>query len=279
MTEPIDAAACLGTHNVLFLTIDTLRFDVAEAALAKGETPNLQRVLPGGVWEKRHSPSNFTYGAHHAFFAGFLPTPVTPREDNPRAHDRLFAARFPGSETSAPETILFDTPDIVSGFAGRGYHTLCIGGTGFFNKASPLGSVLPGLFAESHWTEDFGVTSRRAAHYQTAQAIESLARQPHDARVFAFINMSACHPPHYFFLPDNTEDTAASQRAALADIDAHLPPLFTAISANAPALVIVCSDHGTAFGEDGYTGHRIGHPVVWDVPYAQFLLESAASPS
>jgi hypothetical protein len=37
----------------------------------------------------------------------------------------------------------------------------------------------------------------------------------------------------------------------------------------------VCSDHGTAYGEDGYRGHRLGHPVVWDVPYAEFLLEGA----
>ena len=32
--------------------------------------------------------------------------------------------------------------------------------------------------------------------------------------------------------------------------------------------MVICSDHGTAYGEDGYTGHRLAHPVVWDVPYA-----------
>jgi hypothetical protein len=35
---------------------------------------------------------------------------------------------------------------------------------------------------------------------------------------------------------------------------------------------IICSDHGTAYGEDGYWGHRVSHPVVWDVPYAEFIL-------
>ncbi len=40
----------------------------------------------------------------------------------------------------------------------------------------------------------------------------------------------------------------------------------------APLLCILCSDHGTAYGEDGYHGHRLGHPVVWTVPYAEFLL-------
>ena len=43
-------------------------------------------------------------------------------------------------------------------------------------------------------------------------------------------------------------------------------------SARAPVLAIVCSDHGTAYGEDGYRGHRLAHPVVWTVPYAEFVL-------
>ena len=47
----IDASACLGSHDVLLATIDTLRFDVAEAARQRGLTPNLNRLLPGGAWE------------------------------------------------------------------------------------------------------------------------------------------------------------------------------------------------------------------------------------
>src|SRR5438093_13091232 len=86
----------VGSHDVLFVTLDTLRYDVARDALAAGRTPNLAAVLPGGRWEERHSPGTFTYAAHQAFFAGFLPTPPTPGP-----HPRLFAARFPGSETTA----------------------------------------------------------------------------------------------------------------------------------------------------------------------------------
>ncbi len=44
------------------------------------------------------------------------------------------------------------------GLAAAGYHTVCVGGVGFFNHAAPLGSVLPGLFAESTGAPDFGVT-------------------------------------------------------------------------------------------------------------------------
>ena len=45
-----------------------------------GRTPHLTRLLPRG-WEERHSPGSFTYAAHQAFFAGFLPTPARPVND------------------------------------------------------------------------------------------------------------------------------------------------------------------------------------------------------
>src|SRR5262249_564953 len=99
----INANELIGSHDVLFVTIDTWRYDVARDCLAQGRTPNLAAVLPNGVWEERHSPGNFPSAAHHAFFAGFLPTPSTPGK-----HPRLFAVRFPGSETIAAHTCVFD---------------------------------------------------------------------------------------------------------------------------------------------------------------------------
>ena len=68
----------IGNHDILFITLDTLRYDVAQQLYLQGRTPNLGRLLLPEGWEARHSPGNFTYAAHHAFFAGFLPTPVPP---------------------------------------------------------------------------------------------------------------------------------------------------------------------------------------------------------
>src|SRR2546423_14962365 len=123
----IDANTCIGSHDVLLLTLDTLRYDAAVTCLTEGRTPNLAAVLPAGGWEERHSPGSFTFAAHQAFFGGFLPTPAAPGP-----HPRLFAARFAGSETTAPTTCVLEAPEIVSGLAARGYHTLCIGGGGGF---------------------------------------------------------------------------------------------------------------------------------------------------
>jgi arylsulfatase A-like enzyme len=55
-------------------------------------------------------------------------------------------------------------------------------------------------------------------------------------------------------------------------VDAALSPLLDYLQQRRSALVIVCSDHGTAYGEDGYFGHRHAHPVVMHVPYAHFLM-------
>lgn len=264
----IDAARLVGTHDVLFVTLDTLRYDVAAELYAAGRTPRLSSVLPPRGWEKRHTPGSFTFAAHAAFFAGFLPTPARPGR-----HPRPFALAFPGSETTTPETVVFDSPDIVTGFRRRGYHTICVGGVGFFNKLSPLGSVLPNLFDESHWAPELGVTDPRSTEHQVNLALRRVADQTPERRVFLFVNVSALHQPNRFYLPGATDDTLASHAAALEYVDAHLGRLFDGLRRRGPWLVILCSDHGTAYGEDGYTGHRLAHPVVWDVPYAEFVLE------
>jgi len=269
----IDARALVGTADILLLTLDTLRLDVAERAMAARRTPNLARLLPGGVWQRRHSPASFTYAAHHAFFAGFLPTP-----EGPGPHPRPFAMAFPGSESIADGTAVFDSPDLVGGLAAAGYHTLCIGGVGFFNKQSPLGSVLPGLFAESHWNEVMGVTSPCSTERQVALACRRIADLPPERRLFLFLNISALHQPNCLFTPGATSDDAATQEAALAYVDSHLPPLFRALTARAPLLAVLTSDHGTAYGEDGYHGHRLAHPAVWRVPYGEFVVEAGRCP-
>ncbi|MFJ3671428.1 STM4013/SEN3800 family hydrolase [Streptomyces sp. NPDC090106] len=265
--------AIVGDHDILLITLDTLRYDVAAELAAKGRIPHLARHLPGGRWEKRHAPGSFTYASHQAIFAGFLPTPA---EAGP--HPRLFAASFPGSETTAEGTFVYDTPDLVSGLAAAGYRTVCVGGVGFFNRRGPLGSVLPGLFQEAHWEEEFGVTSPHSFENQVARVEKVVAELPAEQRLFLFVNVSALHQPNWFHLPGATReagDTRQTHAAALEYVDRHIGRLFTAASSRRPCFAIVCSDHGTAYGDDGYTGHRLGHESVWTVPYAHFLLDPA----
>lgn len=263
----IDTNRLIGSHDLLWITLDTLRYDVACQTLADGRTPHLAALLPDGRWQCRHSPGSFTYSAHQAMFAGFLPAPVTPGR-----HPRLFAARFPGSETTVDETFVFDAKNIADGLSAVGYHTLCIGGVGFFNKQTPLSRVFPSMFAESHWSPEFGVTSPRSTEHQVRLAIRRLDETPRERRLFLFLNVAAIHQPNRFYLPGAVEDNLQTHAAALQYVDGQLPPLFDALRRRGPTLCIVCSDHGTAYGEGGYHGHRVAHEVVWTVPYAEFIL-------
>jgi arylsulfatase A-like enzyme len=255
--------AIIGTHDVALITLDTLRYDIAVAELAGGRTPNLAKLV--GTWEQRHTPGSFTYAAHAAFFAGFLPTPARPGR-----HPRLFALRFEGSETTMRDTCVLDGASIVEGLAARGYHTLCVGGVGFFNQQNPLGRVFPSLFAEAHWSPATGVADPKSFENQIDVIAESLARVPAVQRAFTFLNVSALHAPNHWYL-DAGGDTRASHAAALRYVDRHIPALFDVLAARGPLFAIICSDHGTLYGDDDFTGHRIAHPHVMNVPYAEVV--------
>ena len=266
----IDLACLINEVDLLFITLDTLRFDVAQQVWQAGELSTLSPYLGTSGWECRHTPASFTYAAHHGFFSGYLPTPIAPGP-----HPRLFASRFGGSETTTPETFVFDCPTLPESLSQMGFRTICIGGTGFFNPVNSLGQVLPSLFDESHWSVEMGVTGRASEVYQVELAIERLSAI--DGPSFLFINIAAIHQPNWFYdseTGDQQQDTLKSHAAALIAVDRALKPLFEAYQQRTrKTLGIICSDHGTAYGESGYSGHRLAHEVIWNVPYTEFLIE------
>ena len=267
-SAPADSGRRLtDVETLVMLTLDTLRFDAAQRAFTDGRLVNLGPLLPPSGWERRHAPATFTYAAHHAFFSGFLPTPVAPGP-----HGRLFAAAFGGSESTTNETYVFPEATLPEALSARGHRTICVGGTGFFNQRNELGRVLPGLFDEAHWNVSLGVTDPDSPANQIEVAVDRLEAQP--GHSFLFINFAAIHQPNWFYDPTAEEgvDTFESHTAALVAIDAALPPLLHAVGQRGSSFWIVCSDHGTAYGEDGHVGHRHAHQVVWDVPYAEFQL-------
>jgi hypothetical protein len=264
----IDMHDVVGPTNILFLTLDCLRYDVAQRAMADGRTPFLTSVLPSSGWEARETPGTFTLPAHLAFFHGFLPTPLS----NPQL-PRLFALEFEGSVTTAPTTYVFSgVENIVAGFRQIGYRTLCVGGVGFFNKRNPLGNVLPGMFEESVWSPALGVTAKDSTAKQVMAALSWLETLHANEKAFLFINVSATHPPHAHYLAGCEQDGFDSQLAALSYVDSCLPRLFNGVCRQRKWFCLVMADHGEAQGEDGRWGHRIAHPTVTTVPYAEFFV-------
>jgi predicted AlkP superfamily pyrophosphatase or phosphodiesterase len=268
----INANDVIGTHHILFITFDSLRYDVARAALHAGHTPHLASLLPGGKREERRTQGSFTLPAHMSFFAGFLPVPSGPD----RAH-RLFACQSPRGTTIGDRTHVFDAPDIVTGLADTGYRTVCIGGIGFFSQQTPLGSVLPALFQDTHWKPDTGPDSPYSTRHQVDFALEILDHRDPAQPLFLFLNISATHTPTHVYLPGATTDSWDTQYAALAYADKELGRLFRTLPRHGPWLALLCADHGEAFGEDGHHGHGIAHPTVLNVPYAETLIPPATA--
>jgi hypothetical protein len=257
-------SSALNRPDVLMVTFDSLRFDVADNAWRDGRTPLLRSLIKRG-WEPRHTPGNFTYAAHAAFFAGFWPTPSAPGPCT-----RPFALRFPGSRSIGEDTLQLEGDNIVTGLRSRGFMTICIGGVGFFNPGTPLGSVFPAYFERSYWRPEFSVGEVHSARAQVRQACDCIAECSSDQPLFLFLNLSATHPPTHGYLRGSRGDSVATQTAALEYVDRHLPLLFTALRERGRrGIGYLMSDHGTLFGEDGWTGHRVSHPAVWTVPYAE----------
>ena len=264
----IDMNRVVGTHDLVMITLDTLRYDVAASLHEAGRTPHLSELTGPGGWQRRHTPGSFTYAAHHAFFAGFLPTPATPGP-----HPRLLAAKFEGSQTTAPTTCALEAANLPAGLAQRGYHTVCIGGVGFFNPAHPVGAVLPGMFAETHWSPRLGVTDPDSTTHQLELAAHVLGARAQDEPVFLFVNVSALHQPNHFYLEGAATDSLQTHAAALEYVDGCVPILCEALAArDRPSFYMIFSDHGTAYGEQGFQGHRLSHPSVMDVPYTHGFL-------
>jgi len=135
----------VGAQDILFLCLDCLRYDVAFAEQENGGTPVLNSF---GSWEKRGAAGNFTYPAHHAMFAGFLPTSLEP---TPMTKKRmLFFQKGIGlGKVAPPQAFVFEEPTFIQGLAAVGYETICIGGVSFFPNVPP-------------WVKSFRLCSTKA---------------------------------------------------------------------------------------------------------------------
>lgn len=148
---------------------------------------------------------------------------------------------------------------------------MCIGGVTYFSRETPLGSVLPDMFDEDHWRPEFCSPEPDSTRHQVDRAL-TVAEQYANRPLFLFVNVSATHVPHGHYTGDSG-DSWQSQAAALAYADEHLGRLVDGLTGKKRWLIIMCADHGDAFGEEGYHGRGIAHPTVLNVPFAAWLSE------
>ena len=266
--QKTDMNQFVGMCHILFVCLDTLRYDVASEEQEKGETPVLNRY---GPWQKCQAPGNFTYPSHQAMFAGFFP--IEEGILDMKKRKPLFFSPDIGMGRQAPEgAYAFQGATWVEGLACEGYETYCIGGVSFFDKRTDVGKVLPSYFQHSYWKPAFGCRVKESAEHQINFALQKLRQAEEGQKIMMYLNISALHYPNYFYAEGEKKDSKKAHALALRYVDGQLGRLFEAFHEKGETFVICCSDHGTCYGEDGVWYHGINHPIVTTVPYKHFLL-------
>lgn len=265
----VDMTQVVGKCDILFVCLDTLRYDAAIEEEGRDGTPVLNRY---GAWEKRQAPGNFTYPSHHAIFSGFLPAREEARSI--AEQEKLFFPKSMGMGNKIPKgAYAFDTSNLVQGLHKDGYDTWCVGGVAFFDKRSDMGKVFPSFFEKSYWNPSFACPVKDSTKNQVDFIMGRLDQYQEDRKIFLYLNVCAIHYPNYFYVENEKNDSLQTHRAALRYVDGELGRLFDYWKGKRGETFVVCfSDHGTCYGEDGYIFHGINHPMVNTVPYKHFFL-------
>jgi hypothetical protein len=254
-------------ESVLFLTIDSCRFDSFEAAQA----PNLKACAP---LHRAKAPSHFTYGSHAAMFVGFtpgLPGAALPFLDS--KFGKLFKLDAPGfADPAAAPGFALSGASVMDGFRRRGYRTFGSGGVSWFDPSTPTGRRL---------TEDFEAFFYPGGSWHLRDQLgwlEAEMQATDSAPEFVFLNIGETHAPYYFEgapwdsgdnpcrpfqQVDRAEECRHRQRAALEFADGLLGPLLRRF---AGATILICGDHGDCWGEDGLWEHGVSHEMTLTVP-------------
>lgn len=254
--------------TTLVVVLDSLRWDTFNTA----RTPVIDGVAT--YVEQRWSYASWTLPSHACLFTGLLP--FTPRPELPSAvtyrRDYQFWSKAFAAEKTAAEL------DIDAGLAGL---AVAHGWAAHARVAMP---VLRPQGRLSHGFADYQLSPRRIGLAAQVASVELDRQCPN----LLFINAGETHYPYLRtdlpYLPGahgaargrtahpdwryvDGETLRAAQVRATEVADARLGEALQQLPK--PTLVVVMSDHGEMFGEDGMFGHGpLHHRLLFEVPLA-----------
>ena len=186
---------------------------------------------------------------------------------------KVFQMSFKDSRSSAVSPFILTGSNIVQGFSRLGYRTIGAAAVEWFNTSTDTGSVLAQPFDAFFYAGNTWSLSRQLSFL--FDQLGSLRDQP----VFAFLNVGETHVPYWYegapwdrwpspcipFGGDacSFEQSRLRQRECLRWVDTQLKPLIERFS---HATILLCSDHGDCWGEDGLWEHGVSHSATLTVP-------------
>lgn len=260
------------SRNVLFITLDSCRFDTFMLAHRAGLLPGFSSV---GPLHRAKAPSYFTYGSHAAFWMGFTPGVATSNQPflNPKI-GKLFRMSFSGHAGTGVDGFALQGANLIDGFRRLGYATIGSGAVDWFDPSTETGAVLGQPFEHFYFPGNTWSLGQ-----QLTWIDQQLQQLVDDQPRFVFLNVGETHVPYWYegapwpqrpspcraFGGDqcDAEESARRQLACLAWADSQLAPLIEQFCSGT---VLICADHGDCWGEDGLWEHGISHPKTLTVP-------------
>lgn len=253
--------------SVLFITLDSCRYDTFLGA----HLPNLRAV---GPLHRAQAPSHFTYGSHLAMFVGFTPGDGLRAEPfvNPK-FGKIFRMTGGADRSHGEDAFHLSGRNIIDGFKRLGHRTIGTGAMAWFNPETETSRYLIGDFERFFFAGKFN-----GLHRQLAWLEEQLTPGEAGRPAFVFMNIGETHVPYHHpgasweraspcvpfrEVGNDAAECRRRQTGCVEYIDGLIRGLLAAF---AGSTILVCGDHGDAWGEDGLWGHCVSHPKVLEVP-------------
>ena len=270
--------------NLVFLILDSVRYD----HLLMARTPRMKKL---GKVQKRFSYASWTAPSHLVYAMGLLPH---------QSQRNVFASQIYEKEMSQWK-IRLSLPSLSSekflprmglsdALRSEGYGSHGIVSMPVLNPNTPLALLFD--------------TYKQMPTYNDFSGIVDEVKFFEGKPDFYFVNVGDTHYPYglvgpmvphlnglhgtlkhlgkkqaeanlknqkRFFTKKNLRMMADAQIACIENIDSNLEELFNKCPPNTH--LIITSDHGELFGEDGFFGHGpVMHPKVFEVPLIEGIV-------
>jgi arylsulfatase A-like enzyme len=255
-------ASYMGKYNFLIVTLDSLRYDVTQMAT----TPNFHKIFSmGGLesFQKAYAQATFTLPSHVAMFKGFFPDNRESSGYYNRSDVKMFSLEHMWTDNERTVGVRFpEYPNIIRGFSGNGYYTIGLGSVGWFNTSFESSRFWKtDYFEEFYWGPELHEQQATSFEQQIEKLKDILTKKGRGKKKLVFVNCGSTHFPYA-----GHGRSIEGQVAALEYVDYHIMKLVDLLPL--PLFMIVCSDHGDCFGENGLIGHGFFHEKVMEIPMA-----------
>lgn len=240
-TRSSDPSSSGLAHNVVIITIDTLRADrVGAYGYARASTPALDGIAKNGVrFDRAFSAAPITQTSHATLLTGRYPQGHGARHNGIRINDSV--------------------PTLAEKFRAAGF------ATGAFVAAFPLDRRF-GLsrgfdtYSDAMPRDAAGrPTNEKPGRAVVDEAIAWLGSTG-GKRIFLWVHLFEPHAPYGSPSDPSIAGLGTSDRydREVAEADAQVGRLLTALGTRRKdTLIVATSDHGEAFGEHGEIGHSM----------------------